>query len=87
MQATIFVPASLVELDGNGRALDPHDLRSSRRLTRQTGCVWYAKAASELFGFIGLRIIHPKQGLYWASFPKASHEPSYSDSVQFGAAS
>ena len=26
-KATIFVPASSVEVDGNGRALDPHDLR------------------------------------------------------------
>ena len=68
-----FVPDSSVEVDGNGRVLDPHD-----QTTDETnGMCAVRESGSELFGFIGLRIIHPA-GSFRASFPKASHEPCYS---------
>ena len=60
-EATIFVPASSVEIDGNGRALDPTDEKNGMCAVRESG--------SKLFGFIGLRVtIHPA-GYFRASFP------------------
>ena len=67
-ETTIFVPTSSVEVNGNGRALDPHDLDATGRLTNELMCA-VRESGSELFGFIGLRIIDPA-GSFRASFPK-----------------
>ena len=65
-KVTISVPASSEEVDGNGRALDPQD-----QTTDETDGMCAARESdSELFGFIGLRIIH-SAGSFRAYFPKS----------------
>ena len=82
--SAVFVPGFSVKIGENGGALDY--VSSSYALsyrTDTTNRMCQARdSGSELFGFIGLRVIHPPSGPYSVSFPKATHVCSSSMSAQ-----